>query len=322
MSLESIPSVDLALFESGSQNDKNTFVQKLGSAYEETGFVALKNHGLSDELSNRLYDRFQQYFSLPEEIKLKYFVEGIAGQRGYTGKGKENAKGRTVGDLKEFFHVGQEHPLPGSNITQFPPNVYVEEVPDLLSTGIEVYKAMEMTGKSMLRAIALFLDLEETYFDDKIKGGNSILRAIHYFPIPNPNEVPDGAVRAAEHEDINLITLLMGASAEGLEIKRMDGVWVPVTALPEQIVVNVGDMLQRLTNNRLRSTTHRVVNPPREKMGSSRFSMPFFLHPIPEMDLTCLPNCISNSHPKLYPDTNAGEFLHERLREIGLSQRK
>ena len=318
MNLENIPTVDLALFLKGNFEEKNHFVQQLGQAYEETGFVAVKNHGLSEELTTKLYDKFEAFFHLPDEIKQKYFIEGIAGQRGYTGKGKENAKGRTVGDLKEFFHVGQEHPLPGSEPSQFPPNVPVTEISDLLTTGIEVYKALEIAGESLLQAIALYLHLDEFYFDNKIKGGNSILRAIHYFPILNPNEVPEGAVRAAEHEDINLITLLMGASAEGLEIQKKDGSWIPVTALPEQIVVNVGDMLERLTNNKLRSTTHRVVNPPKEKMGTSRFSMPFFMHPVPEMDLSCLPNCIDNEHPKSYPDINAGDFLFQRLKEIGL----
>ncbi|MBY0424076.1 MAG: isopenicillin N synthase family oxygenase, partial [Cytophagales bacterium] len=263
MAVENIPTVDLSHFVDGNPGQRAQFIQQLGEAYQVTGFVSVKNHGLSDELVARLYHRFQQFFELPEETKMKYYVDGIAGQRGYTAKGKENAKGRTVGDLKEFYHIGQENPPKNSTSKEFPPNVYVAEIPDLLTTSVEVFKALEDAGRSLLQAIALFLGLEESYFDNKIAGGNSILRAIHYFPIPNPDEVPAGAVRAAEHEDINLITLLMGASAEGLEILRLDGKWVPVTALPEQIVVNVGDMLQRLTNNRLRSTTHRVVNPPR-----------------------------------------------------------
>jgi isopenicillin N synthase-like dioxygenase len=318
MSAENIPKLDLAHYVSGNLLDKTKFVAELGIAFEEVGFVAIKNHGLPDDLSNKLYDKYQQFFALPDEIKLKYQIQGLAGQRGYTGKGKENAKGRNIGDLKEFFHVGQEYPIKGSDASQFPPNIYVKEIQDLLSTSIEVYQALESAGKSLLQAIAEFLGLESSYFDYRIKGGNSILRAIHYFPITNPTEVPEGAVRAAEHEDINLITLLMGASAEGLEILKRNGTWVKVTALPEQIVVNVGDMLQRLTNNRLRSTTHRVVNPSPDKMGLSRYSMPFFLHPVPEMDLTVLPSCIDEQHPKSYKDITAGEFLHERLKEIGL----
>lgn len=315
-----IPAIDLHDFTQGSSAQKENFVNALGKAYEEIGFVAVKNHGLSESLSNALYSAFENFFTLPSEIKNKYEIEGLAGQRGYTGKGKENAKGRNVGDLKEFFHVGQPNPPKDHDPQIFPKNLGVNELPELLPTALQVFEQLEEAGKHLLRAIALYLDLEETYFDDKIAGGNSILRAIHYFPIPDPTLVPPGAVRAAEHEDINLITLLMGASAEGLEILRKDGQWIPVTALPEQIVVNVGDMLERLTNKKLTSTTHRVVNPPVEKMGTSRYSMPFFLHPIPNMDLTCLPSCIDEAHPKLFTDCSAGEFLDQRLREIGLKK--
>ena len=160
--------------------------------------------------------------------------------------------------------------------------------------------------------------MPEDYFEPRVVNGNSILRAIHYFPIENPDALPVGAVRAAAHGDINLITLLMGASAEGLEVLRMDGKWIAITALPDQLVVNVGDMLDRLTNHKLKSTIHRVVNPPREKMGNSRFSIPFFMHPRSEMDLKCLDSCVSDEFPKLYVDMSAGEFLNERLIELGL----
>ena len=170
----------------------------------------------------------------------------------------------------------------------------------------------------MLRAIALYLELPEDYFDDKVLQGNSILRPIHYFPIENPEEIPEDAVRAAEHGDINLITLLMGASADGLQVLRRDEKWIPITALPDQIVVNVGDMLERHTNKKLKSTIHRVVNPPRERMHTSRFSIPFFMHPVSEMDLTCLANCTDETNPKQFEDITAGAFLDERLREIGL----
>lgn len=186
---------------------------------------------------------------------------------------------------------------------------------------LEVYSTLEAAGIKMLQAIAIYLGLDEHYFDNKVHNGNSILRPIHYFPIEDPDSVPADAVRAAEHGDINLITLLMGASADGLQVLRNDGKWIPITALPEQLVVNVGDMLSRHTNNKLKSTIHRVVNPPREKMGTSRFSIPFFMHPRSEMDLTCLENCIDEDHPKLYDDITAGEFLEERLREIGLRKK-
>jgi isopenicillin N synthase-like dioxygenase len=163
--------------------------------------------------------------------------------------------------------------------------------------------------------------LDENYFDDKASKGNSILRAIHYYPIENPEEVPEDAVRAAEHGDINLITLLMGASADGLQVLRRDGKWIPITALPEQIVVNVGDMLDRLTNHKLKSTIHRVVNPPKEKMNTSRYSIPFFMHPRSEIDLACLESCIDAENPKKYPDITAGDFLQERLAEIGFGKK-
>lgn len=316
-SAQNIPSIDLADFLSGDEKRKREFVEKLGQAYENIGFVAVKNHGLSDELVKKLYDQVQAFFNLPEDVKMKYVVPGLAGQRGYTPFGKEHAKGRNTGDLKEFWHFGQYVEDNDPIASEYPENVQVEELPEFNRAGKDAYQTLEGTGRNMLRAIALYLGLEETYFDDKIHNGNSILRPIHYPPI---TEAPDDAVRAAEHEDINLITLLMGASAEGLEVLNKQGEYVPVTALPEQIIVNVGDMLQRHTNNKLRSTTHRVVNPPKEKWGQSRFSIPFFLHPRSEMPLDCLEECIDEKHPRQYEDITAGGYLDERLREIGLKK--
>lgn len=313
----SIPSVDLADFLSGDVQRKAAFVQALGQAYETVGFVAVKNHGLSDALSNALYSQVQQFFTLPQEVKANYEIAGLAGQRGYTGFGKEHAKGRSTGDLKEFFQFGQEVTDGDAIKSEYPDNVQVSELPDFNAKAREAYATLEQSGRQLLRAIALFLELDENYFDKHIHNGNSILRAIHYGPI---TEEPKDAVRAAEHEDINLITLLMGASAEGLEVLNKNNEWVAVTALPEQVVVNVGDMLQRLTNNRLKSTTHRVVNPPREKWGSSRYSIPFFLHPRSEMRLDCLPQCVTAENPLQYAPISAGEYLDERLREIGLKK--
>ncbi len=315
-----IPSLDLNDFTNGNANEQSQFVQDLGDAYNNIGFVAVKNHYLTDELSDKLYKAVQKFFALPEEIKTKYEIEGLAGQRGYIGKGKEHAKGRKVGDLKEFFHVGQEVTNGDPIKIEYPDNVWVAEVPELKEVGLEVYRRLEKTGVEMLRAIALYLGLEKNYFDGKVKNGNSILRPIHYFPIQDPDSVPDDAVRAAQHGDINLITLLMGASADGLQVLRKDGVWIPITALPEQLVVNVGDMLERLTNGKLKSTIHRVVNPPKELLSTSRYSIPFFMHPRSEMDLTCLPECIDQEHPKQFEDVAAGEFLNQRLAEIGLKK--
>jgi isopenicillin N synthase-like dioxygenase len=320
---DEIPSLDLADFTSGTADQKAAFVKKLGDAYENIGFVAIKNHGLSKELQDRLYQSIKDFFSLPDEVKKQYEKPEIGYQRGYTGKGKEHAKGRNTGDLKEFYHVGQELSLiPDSDPVkaEYPENLWPSEIPQFQQDAIEAYQTLENAGKAMLKAIALNLELPEDYFEDKVVHGNSILRQIHYFPIENPAEVPADAVRAAEHGDINLITLLMGASADGLQVLRRDGAWIPITALPEQLVVNVGDMLERLTNGRLKSTIHRVVNPPTEKMGTSRYSIPFFMHPRSEMDLTCLENCIDEAHPKQFTDVTAGEFLAERLRELGLKK--
>ena len=312
-----IPVVNLADFLSGDPQLKQAFVNQLGRAYEEVGFVAVKNHGISDELIADLYKYVQQFFSMPIDKKRKYEVPGLAGQRGYTSFGKEHAKGSDAPDLKEFFQYGQVVDDNDPVKKEYPDNVQVQDVPQFNPTFQKAYRAFEKSGKALLQAIALYLGLDEYYFDKHIHNGNSILRAIHYPPITSE---PKSAIRAEQHEDINLITLLVGASADGLQILTRQNEWVGVTSLPEQIVVNVGDMLQRLTNNKLKSTTHRVVNPAREMWHTSRFSIPFFLHPRSDMNLACLESCIDNNHPKAYPDATAGEYLDERLREIGLKK--
>jgi isopenicillin N synthase-like dioxygenase len=318
---DEVPSLDLADFTSGDVAKKKKFVADLGAAYNNIGFVAIKNHYLTDDLSAKLYAVIKKFFALPDDVKQKYEIPGLAGQRGYIGKGKEHAKGRNTGDLKEFYHIGQEVEDDDPIKKEYPTNVWPDEIPEFKAIGLEVYRRLEKTGVFMLRAIALYLDLPENYFDAKVRHGNSILRPIHYFPIENPDAVPADAVRAAEHGDINLITLLMGASADGLQVLRRDGKWIPITALPEQLVVNVGDMLERHTNKKLKSTIHRVVNPPKDKMNTPRYSIPFFMHPRSEMSLAALPGCVDEEHPKLWPDITAGEFLDERLAEIGLKKK-
>lgn len=312
-----IPVVDLSDFLSGDESRKQKFVKELGKAYEEVGFVAVKNHGIPDDLIADLYKYVQQLFALPREEKEKYERKELAGQRGYTSFGREHAKGFDAPDLKEFFQFGQTVEDNDSIKNEYPDNITVTEVPEFTPTLFNAYRNFEKSGKALLQAIALYLGLDEHYFDEWVHNGNSILRAIHYPPITSE---PKSAIRAEQHEDINLITLLVGASADGLQILTKQNEWVGVTSLPEQIVVNVGDMLQRLTNNKLRSTTHRVVNPPRELWGTSRFSIPFFLHPKGDMDLTCLEGCVDEQHPKAYEDATAGEYLDERLREIGLKK--
>jgi isopenicillin N synthase-like dioxygenase len=313
----SIPVVNLADFLSGDPQLKQAFVNQLGKAYEEVGFVAVKNHGIPDDLIADLYKYVQQFFSMPSDVKKQYEIAGLAGQRGYTSFGKEHAKGSDAPDLKEFFQYGQIVQDNDPVKSEYPDNVKVNEVAPFNTTFDKAYRAFEKSGKALLQAIALYLGLDENYFDKHIHNGNSILRAIHYPPITRE---PKSAIRAEQHEDINLITLLVGASADGLQILTKQNEWVGVTSLPEQIVVNVGDMLQRLTNNKLKSTTHRVVNPAREMWHTSRFSIPFFLHPKSEMSLACLDSCIDAAHPKVYPDATAGEYLDERLREIGLKK--
>jgi isopenicillin N synthase-like dioxygenase len=312
-----IPVVNLADFLSGDPQLKQAFVNQLGKAYEDVGFVAVKNHGISDELIADLYKYVQQFFALPGDKKRQYEIPGLAGQRGYTSFGKEHAKGSDAPDLKEFFQFGQVVEDNDPVKSEYPDNVQVNDIPAFNTTFTKAYRAFEKSGRALLQAIALYLGLDEHYFDEHIHNGNSILRAIHYPPI---TQEPKSAIRAEQHEDINLITLLVGASADGLQILTKQNEWVPVTSLPEQIVVNVGDMLQRLTNNKLKSTTHRVVNPPREMWNTSRYSIPFFLHPKSEMSLACLESCIDASHPKAFPDATAGEYLDERLREIGLKK--
>ncbi|MEM8896305.1 MAG: 2-oxoglutarate and iron-dependent oxygenase domain-containing protein, partial [Bacteroidota bacterium] len=230
--LEEIPSLDLADFNSGDELRKQLFVKQLGDAFNNIGFVAIKNHGLTDEQTEELYATVRRFFDLPEDVKANYEKPELFGQRGYIGKGKEHAKGRSTGDLKEFYHVGQDVPEGVTLQEEYPDNIWPNELPELEKVALNAYKTLENAGMTVLKAIAIYLGLEEDYFEDKVKYGNSILRPIHYFPIEDPDSIPADAVRAAEHGDINLITLLMGASADGLQVLRRDGKWIPITALP------------------------------------------------------------------------------------------
>lgn len=320
MSEVNIPRLDLNNYINGTDAERKQFSDEIGKAFNETGFVTITNHGLSKQLIDKLYHEVKSLFALPEATKSKYEIPELAGQRGYTGKNKETAKGFKTPDLKEFWQIGQTVPATSPLKADYPDNIFVNELPDFNLTTQEVYKRLETAGKHLLQAIAVYLKLPEHYFDARVDEGNSILRTLHYFPITDPDSLPDDAVRAGAHEDINLITLLIGASADGLELLTRENKWFPVKAHGEDLVVNVGDMLQRLTNNKLKSTTHRVVNPPREQMKNSRYSVPFFLHPKPDMSLACLPSCIDDKHPKMYTDITAGEYLDERLREIGLKK--
>jgi len=317
MTAKGIPTVDLSQFTQGDANQREEFVRQLGAAFHEVGFVAVVNHGIPKSLVDGFYASSKAFFALPEAVKRKYEVAGLAGQRGYTSFGKEHAKQSTVADLKEFFQIGQEVPANHPLKAQYPDNVQVEETPEMPKLGSELYRAFEKAGGQLLEAIAIHLDLPTDYFQKQIIAGNSILRSIHYPPI---REEPASAIRAEQHEDINLITLLVGASAGGLQLLTAENKWASIMPEADEIVINVGDMLQRLTNNYLKSTTHRVVNPPREEWHLPRLSIPFFLHPVSTMDLTCLDSCVTAENPLHYEPITAGEYLDERLREIGLKK--
>ena len=317
MAVTSIPSVDLSKFAKGNETQRQEFINELGQAWRDVGFVTVKNHGVPDEYINAFYTQVKRFFEFDTATKLKFEDFENAGQRGYTSFGREHAKGFDAPDLKEFWQMGQEVTDGDAIAKEYPKNIIVDLLPYFEEIGRKLYTSFEASGALLLRAIALYLNLDEYYFDPKIHNGNSILRAIHYPPIQGE---PKSSIRAEQHEDINLITFLAGASAEGLQVMDKDGNWVSVSAPEGHLVINVGDMLQRLTNNVLRSTTHRVVNPPREMWHTSRYSIPFFLHPRSNMDLTCLPSCVSLENPLAYAPITSGEYLNERLREIGLKK--
>ena len=313
--MNKIPQVNLNDYLTGDPDSKKKFINDLGKGFSEIGFIALKGHLLNDTVKESLYDEVKNFFNLSSEIKSKYIISGLASQRGFTPFGKEHAKGRNVGDLKEFWHFGQYVKNEPGLENKYPKNVMVDELEEFNSVGQKTYELLEETGRHVLGAIACYLNLDETYFDKHIFNGNSILRAIHYPPI---TQEPNKAERAAAHGDINLITLLMGAQGKGLQVLSNNGEWVDAIAEDDEIIVNIGDMLSRHTNNKLKSTIHRVVNPPKDLWGSSRYSIPFFLHPRLEMPLNCIDSCVDEQNPKGFKDITAGDFLYQRLVDLGL----
>ena len=312
-----IPTLDIRRFsQSASQADRTAFVAELGAAYREWGFAGIRGHGIAQSLIDDAYAVFAEFFALPESTKRKYHVAGGGGARGYTPFGVETAKGATYSDLKEFWHIGREIPRDSKYAEVMQPNLWPEEVPRFREVGYDLFQALDQLGSQVLGALALDMGLPEDYFVDKTDNGNSILRPIHYPPITTP-DIPN--VRAGAHEDINLITLLVGASAAGLEVLSRKGEWVPFTADADTIVVNIGDMLQRMTNHVYPSTTHRVVNPPGELARQPRYSTPFFLHLNPDVLIDVLPSTITLDNPSRYPEPiTAHAYLEQRLREIKL----
>ena len=313
--MNKIPSLDLRDFLSEDPHRKAEFIQLIGKAFQEIGFCAVKGHLLSDDLVERLYKQIKLFFDLPDEVKTKYEFPEYSGQRGYVSFGKESAKGSNHGDLKEYWHFGQYIEEGEKANYNYFPNINVDELPEFNKVGKEVYTSLENTAKHILRALALYLNIEENYFDQYIKNGNSILRPIHYPPILDD---PKEAVRASAHGDINLITLLMGAHGKGLQVQHSNGEWIDAMAAKDELMINIGDMLSRHTNNLLKSTVHRVVNHDRELLKKSRYSIPFFMHPVSEMKLNVLESCINEDNPKSFDDITAGDFLNERLVELGL----
>jgi isopenicillin N synthase-like dioxygenase len=296
--------------------DPDAFADKLGKSFEEYGFAVIGDHGIPDELIHRAEDKAKAFFALPEEVKRKYFVPGGGGARGYTPFGIETAKGAAAHDLKEFWHVGRELPPGHPFRSHMGENVWPDEVPSFHDTFLELYEMFDRTGLKILRAIARFLKIDEDYFIDTVRDGNSVMRLLHYPPIVGE---PGSNVRAGAHEDINTITLLLGAEEAGLELLTRDGRWIPVSSMPGELVVNIGDMLQRLTNGVLRSTTHRVVNPPPERRGRSRYSMPYFLHFRSDFLIEALPGTVPPGEQPKEPPITADDYLQERLREIKLT---
>ncbi len=294
--------------------DRADFAAAFGASFRRFGFAMVRDHGMDPALIEEGLALTRRFFALPEAVKTRYDARSNSGQRGYTAFGREIAKGGRENDLKEFWHIGRDlsanDPLAGT----MPPNVWPEELPEFKPVFTRLFAAFDRIGAALLSAIALHLGLEADWFDDPARNGNSILRLLHYPPVS-----PDApGIRAGSHEDINLITLLLGAEEGGLELKDRGGHWLPVVPPPGVLVINVGDMLQRLTNHVLPSTSHRVVNPPPERRGIARYSMPFFLHLRPDFVIDALPQCVSENHPRRDPPISANDYLKERLVEIGL----
>jgi isopenicillin N synthase-like dioxygenase len=298
-----------------ADRDPQGFAEKLGKSFEEYGFAIIADHGIPQDLIEDAEAKSRAFFALPDAVKRQYHIEGQGGARGYTPFGIETAKGATAHDLKEFWHVGRELP-PGHKFRgHMPDNVWPAEIASFKDTFLKLYDTFDRTGLKILKAIARYLKIDEDYFVDTVRDGNSVMRLLHYPPIQGE---PGSNVRAGAHEDINTITLLLGAEEAGLELQTRDGRWIPVSPEPGELVVNIGDMLQRLTNGLLRSTSHRVVNPPRERWGHSRYSMPFFLHFRSDFRIEALPGTVPPGAEPKWPPITADEYLQERLREIKL----
>jgi len=307
---DSILPVSFAAYET----DFEAFARDLGQSFTRYGFAVISDHRLDQARIDAALGSAKAFFALPDAAKRAYVV-GQGGQRGYTPFGVETAKGEAHHDLKEFWHMGRDLPAGHPYAQVMPPNVWPDEVPGFHADVAWLYGALDAMGQKVLEAVAVYLDLDRGFFEPTVNDGNSVLRLLHYPPTSG-----DGPhIRAAAHEDINVITLLLGAEEAGLEVLRRDGSWLAINPPPGALVCNIGDMLQRLTNHRLPSTTHRVVNPAPERRGVARYSTPFFLHFNPDYDIATLPGCVDAAHPDRYPEPiTADGYLQQRLREIKL----
>jgi isopenicillin N synthase-like dioxygenase len=299
-----------------ADRDPDGFAQRLGRSFEEYGFAVIADHGIPDDLIATAEEKARQFFALPDEAKRRYAIAGGGGARGYTPFGIETAKGAAAHDLKEFWHVGRDLPEGHPFRAHMPDNVWPGEVPGFREAFSALYAAFDEAGLKVLRAIARYLHIDTDYFVDTVREGNSVLRLLHYPPQTEPT---GEHVRAGAHEDINTITLLLGADEAGLELNTRDGRWIPVAPRPGELVINIGDMLQRLTNGRLRSTPHRVVNPAPDRASKARYSMPFFLHFRSDFLIEPLPGTVPQGEAPRWPPITADDYLQERLREIKLA---
>ncbi|OIQ16469.1 MAG: oxidoreductase [Bacteriovorax sp. MedPE-SWde] len=309
--LRKVPEISLLSYINGDSADQIKFVDQLMYGLKEYGFIILNEHSVDQAKVDEAYKMVKEFFALPIDTKNKY-AGVMGGQRGYTPFGMEHAKGNPNPDLKEFWHVGRELAATSQYKGVYPENVWPSEVTKFQQAFSDLYSSMDNTANILLEAIGRGLDLPKSFFADMINDGNSILRTIHYPPTKGQDTA--NSIRAAAHEDINLITMLVGATASGLQLLDRDGTWLDVDSKPGQLVVDSGDMMSRLTNEVLPATTHRVINPDND--GSERYSMPFFVHPHSKAELNCLESCIGAG--KKYEDITAGDFLNQRLREIGL----
>jgi isopenicillin N synthase-like dioxygenase len=307
-----VPELSLNDYIDGSAQARTAFIENFFSGLKDYGFIVLRDHPISHDLLNQAYTLVERFFALPVDAKMKYALKDHGFQRGYTPFGQEHAKDAKVSDLKEFWHVGRDLEAGHRYESVYPTNVWPDEVAEFQTVMTKIFRELDRVGKIMLEALTYPLELERDFFSKMMGEGNSILRLLHYPPIPEG--VDPRCVRAAAHEDINLITILVSATSSGLQLKDRDGSWLPIESDANSLVVDAGDMLSRITNEMIPSTTHQVVNP--EGPNTARYSMPFFIHPNPDAILSCLPSCTGAG--KKFPPITAQDFLYQRLREIGL----